>query len=256
MDKAIPVQQKYRRHWHMHRVSWRIIFAMTLVVSVGGTIRNASAGIILLTSRTGLAPNDLIDWGQLGSDSASLPSSNAVTSLNGLKATVSTTDPAGLLRLDEGVSWVSNFTIGDRLIDNNSFSYFPLNITFSSPVRGAGAQIQPDSTTDPSGAFTATIQAFSGSDSLGTFTENGLRANNEDGSAIFIGVFDTTQEITSITIGIANPPPSFGDFAINSLALNTSTAVPEPHSFLLTGLALLILSGLWWCKCLTAAKER
>ena len=84
-----------------------------------------------MTTATALAANDSIDWGQLGPDSTSLPSSTAVTSANGLAATVTTGDPTGLVRVDEGASWTGNFTIGDHLINNNQFSFSPLTLRLS-----------------------------------------------------------------------------------------------------------------------------
>jgi hypothetical protein len=167
-------------------------------------------------------------------------------------ATVSTEDFSGLVRVDEGLSWNGNFTFGSHLISNNTFSYFPLTISFASPIGGAGAQIQ----LDRNGPFTATIQAFSGTTNLGTFTEDGVSTTAEDGSAIFIGVLDTKAEITSIVLGIDNPPASFGDFAINSLLINSSGAVPEPASLPLATIALSIVLGIWRCRCSPQARSR
>jgi hypothetical protein len=193
---------------------------------------------MLVTSRSALSPNDSIDWGQLGPDSTSLGASEAVTSASGLNATVSTDDLSGLLRVDEGASWKGNFTIGDHLINNNGFSEFSLTVSFAAPIRGAGAQIQLDN----SGPFTATLEAFAGNTSLGQLTENGQSSTAEDGSAIFLGAIDTSAEITSIVFGIENPPSFEGDFAINTLSLNT---VPEPSSIVLTMFAILPILALW-----------
>jgi hypothetical protein len=161
-----------------------------------------------------------------------------VTSANGLNATVSTDDLSGLLRSDEGGSWTGNFTIGDHLINNNGFSEFALTVNFAAPVSGAGAQIQLDN----SGPFTATLEAFAGNTSLGLVTEIGQSSTAEDGSAIFLGAIDTSAEITSIVFGIENPPPFAGDFAINTLSLNT---VPEPSSIVLTMFAIPAILAIW-----------
>jgi hypothetical protein len=210
------------------------------------TAAQAHAGIMLVTSPAALGPNDSIDWGQLGAANTGLSSPQAVMSGGGLSAMVSTTDPAGLIRFDQtnnGSTWNGNFTVGDKLINNNSLSYFPFTITFGSPVLGAGANID----LDHFGPFTATIEAFDGNTSLGTFTEDGNSTSNADGSAIFIGVLDTNAEITSIVFGINNPPASAGDIAINTLQLVTApTAVPEPASVALLGLGVASLAGYAW----------
>ena len=218
------------------------MLAVAAFTVVASEAQRAPAGVTLVTSATALAPNDSIDWGQLGPDSTSLTSSTAVTSASGLAATVTTDDPSGLVRVDEGRSWIGNFTVGDHLINNNQFSFSALTIEFASPISGASAQIQLDS----AGPFTATIEAFSGTNSLGTFTEGGLSTSLEDGSAIFIGVLDATAEITSIVFGIDNPPPFGGDFAIGTLSINTAGAVPEPSSLVLAMIAVPVGLWFWW----------
>jgi len=196
---------------------------------------------MLVSSRGALLANDSIDWGQFGPDSSGVAGSSTVTSTNGLGAMVSTDDPSGLLRVDEGLSWIGNFTAGDHLINNSGFSEYALTITFAAPISGAGAQIQLDN----GGPFTATLEAFSGNTSLGLFTEDGISTTAEDGSAIFLGVLDTTAEITSIVFGIDNPPAFAGDFAINTLSLNTAGAVPEPSSIALLTAAIPVGLGCW-----------
>ena len=223
-------------------VKLRNILRVTAMMAVAvGATQRAPGGVILVTGASALAPNDAIDWGQLGSDSTSFPSSTAVTSAGGLGASVTTDDPSGLVRVDEGNSWVGNFTVGDHLITNNQLAFAPLTIDFATPISGAGAKIQLDS----SGPFTASIEAFSGSTSLGTFMEDGNSTSLEDGSAIFIGVLDTTPSITSLVFGIENPPSFQGDFAIDSLLINTSS-VPEPTSSVMAMFAIAVGLGIWW----------
>jgi hypothetical protein len=219
----------------------RLLWATATFAVVVGAAQRAPAGVVLVTTASALASNDSIDWGQLGPDSTSLPSSTAVTSAGGLKASVTTDDPSGLVRVDEGLSWIGNFTVGDHLITNNQFAFSPRTIHFASPIKGAGALIQLDS----SGPFTATIQAFAGTTRIGSFTEDGNSTALEDGSAIFIGALDTVPAITSLVLGIDNPPPFGGDFAIDSLLLNTSGSVPEPTSFALWMLAAPAGLGFW-----------
>jgi hypothetical protein len=188
----------------------------------------------LVTSSAALGANDVIDWGQLGPAFTLVPS--PVTSSLGLDATASTTDPAGLFRLDEGTGWLGNFSPGDRLLTSNTANYFPLTVIFATPVFGAGANIQLDQHVP----FTAFIEAFNGGTSLGIFTEDGVSNANDDGSAIFIGVRDPNAEITSVVFGLTTPTDS--DFAINALRINTN-GVPEPSSFYLLFGALLLFAS-------------
>ena len=236
----------------MNMIRRRLMLAMAAATVVAGGAKRAPAGVTLVTGPTCLtAGAERLD--RLGATRTGFhqPSgdSTAVTSATGLVATVSTADPTGLLRVDEGRSWIGNFTVSDHLITNNQASYFPLTIGFASPVSGAGAQIQLDN----AGPFTATIAAFSGTNSLGTFTENGLSTALEDGSAIFIGVLDTKAEITSIVFGISDPPAVSGDFAINSLLINS---VPEPSSLVLAAIAVPVGLAVWWRRRRQAARMR
>jgi hypothetical protein len=53
-----------------------------------------------------------------------------------------------------------------------------------------------------SGSFTAFIAAYDSiGNVLGTFTEDGLYNEDNDNSAIFIGVADTTSEIAKVSFG-------------------------------------------------------
>jgi hypothetical protein len=167
-----------------------------------------------------------------------------------MRATVTTGDPAGLFRADEGNSWLGNFSPGDKLLNNNSTDYFPLTLTFALPVKGAGASVQLDADL----AFTATIEAFNGNTSLGSFMENGFSNGNEDGSAVFLGVLSTDANITKVVFGLSNPPlGAASDFAINRLLLTDAPPSPpppipvaEPSSFALLSLGAVALAGWRW----------
>jgi hypothetical protein len=207
---------------------------------VVGAVR-AQAGVVEVTDFASLAANDAIHWGQLGPDFTALPRSVGATTAGGLAVTARTRDSSGLLRIDEGGSWIGNFSPGDKLLNNNSTKYSPLTIMFATPVFGAGADIQLDGNQP----FTATIRAFDGNRLLGTFTEGGVSTQDENGSAIFIGVKDTNAEITRIVFGLSHPPKTDSDFAIDSLRVRTS-AVPEPSSLILLGLGGQAVAGFAW----------
>ncbi len=210
---------------------------MGLAVWAAFSLQVAQADF-LVTSPAALGANDVIDWGQLGPSSiiTVVPSPASIISSLGLDATASTTDPTGLLRLDDGTDWQGNFLPGDRLLTSFTTNYFPLTVIFATPVFGAGANIQ----LDPHEPFTAFIEAFNGGTSLGIVTEDGVSNGNQDGSAIFIGFLDPNAEITSVVFGLTTPTDS--DFAINALRINTN-GVPEPSSFYLLAGALLLFAS-------------
>ena len=212
-------------------------FARTLLVAATAT-GLASASVIGVTDPGALGANDVIDWGQLGASGTALSSPADVTSDNGLNAIAATDDGNGLIRLDEDNGWGGNFSPGDRLLNNNSGNLFPLTISFALPIFGAGANIQMDA----QGAFTAQIEAFNGVTSLGTFTEDGISNANDDGSAIFLGILDDTQEITSIVFTLSASAPASNDFAINALQLSDTTSpggeAPEPGTIALSAIGI------------------
>jgi hypothetical protein len=72
---------------------------------------------------------------------------------------------------------------------------------------------------------------------LGTFTESGTVTTSNDNSAIFLGVTDTTEDITSIVYSLT-AAFDLTDFAINQVSI---APVPEPASIVLfiSGFAIL-----------------
>jgi hypothetical protein len=133
-------------------------------------------------------------------------------------------------------SWTSNppgFNLSEIFIwteNATGAGSGPLSLTFPS-VFGVGAWIQANF----AGAFTAQIQVFYGATSI-TFSET----SDANGDGIFIGAKDTLQDITGIVFSLTSCAGGcdLGDFAVNSLLLKTTAAVPEP-----TSLSLLLLGG-------------
>jgi hypothetical protein len=117
-----------------------------------------------------------------------------------------------------------------------------MDISFSNPISGAGAQIQADYF----GSFTATITAYgAGSTFLESFIESGDSTSNGDGSAIFLGVLDSTADIYSIQYSVVSVTGN-NDFAINTLSLldtNGTPSVPEPSTMLLVASGLAGLAA-------------
>jgi hypothetical protein len=116
---------------------------------------------------------------------------------------------------------------------------------FSIPLGfGAGAAIQSDAI----GQFTAKLELFNGTTSLGFVTVQ----SDVDGDPVFIGAVDTVAEVTkavfSLTAAQTSPNNStnnLGDFALDTLFLtnapDTGASVPEPGTTLLLGCGATLL---------------
>lgn len=217
-----------------------LALATLTVLGVATTQNAVQAATVGFTSRTDLAGNDSVDWGNLGSSSFTTSISNpfSINSVNGNILNVS--KPVGdFQRLDERNGWFGNFSQGDRLLWTTT-SLGPITINFANPVDRVGAQIQ----SDYYGAFTAMITAFdSVGNTLGSFTRPGNSNSNGDGSAIFIGIGSDTANISRLQFSVPNAsfsPEDFAfspeDFAINGLSLRStsdnSQPVPEPLTIL------------------------
>jgi hypothetical protein len=216
------------------------LLASALLSSTLLDVTPASATTLVgITSAAALAPNDSIDWAQLGAgDNIRPPSSFDVTSAAGESATVQNLVPTKYVQSGAGAStgWMGNFTVGDSVLRT---AFDPdLLITFAEPVSAVGTQIESVG----SGVFTGEITAFdSGGNILGTFDEAGLAADTGgDGSAIFIGLKSLSADIASVQFNIS--PQAIYDgtgtnFAINKLEFATS-AVPEPTTWAMMLLGL------------------
>ena len=116
-----------------------------------------------------------------------------------------------------------------------------MTIMFSSPVAGAGAQIQYNAT----GPFAATLKVYDPSSNLiGTVGLVGDSNSNADNSAIFLGAQDSSADIGSIVFSaLRTTGLSTEDFAINRLSLTSNAAaVPEPSTLALLGSGLPVFS--------------
>ncbi len=185
-----------------------------------------------VTSQSALSPNDSILWAQLGGDQTQLAATFGVTSKSGLGATVTLTGANSVVSVVCGqktgnCSWTNTgFPAGDTVlwtVNPSTGGNGPVTLALNKGgIAGVGALIQPDAP----GQFTASIQAFNGSTSLGTFTEQSDAA----GDPIYLGVLDSTgMNITSVVYSLTACASNCADFALDSVDLATSVVAPPPN---------------------------
>ena len=169
-------------------------------------------------------------WASMGTDTGEV----GLVGTN-LSALVVQQDPTG------AGTWAGNFSDGMGGIWNNK-TFFDIALNFDQGELGAGAYVQADFF----GAFTATITLFDIADlPLDTFTVNGVSNGNGDGSAIFLGAYETTAEVFGAEFSVLDVNGN-NDFAIGQAALMAglpTTGTPEPASMLLIAPALLGLAA-------------
>ncbi len=214
-------------------------FVGALVVVMLATALARADTVVGVTSLGGLSANDTIVWSQLGADATDLTATPSFTSTHGLTGSVTLAGPHSLVAVvcpETLCSWnlggLTGFAAGDSLIwtaDTGNSGNGPLTLNFTSKnVSGAGALIQSDGPAQ----FTASIQAFNGGASLGTFPVT----SDINGDATFIGVLDTTAaNITKVTFSLTSCAGDCSDFAIDMVSLNvpggatpTATATATP----------------------------
>ena len=183
-----------------------------LVTAIG-----TSSTLTELTTRP--STGNIVYWSTLGTPTLEFTTPQSFTSTAGTTGTVNFNGTGTLLEQPIGINGTfdGDFAPGDLVITTAS----PLTISFNAPVQAAGAQIQDNTIGDH---FTAEIQAFSGSTLLGSFTESGFSGSAGDNSDIFLGVQDTTADITSIVFQVFT-----GDPLVQTIvAINQLTILVEP----------------------------
>jgi hypothetical protein len=184
---------------------------------------------ILITSRAALGGTDGFDWGALGGGPfTTLADTFVIASRSGDKSATVTNPSGGFGKRIQSLSWRGDFAPGDHLLWTQNTAG-PMEILFSSPVLGAGAQIQRDRF----GSFTGQIDVYNFLDEkIASFALEGLSSPAGNNSAIFVGVLDTEPSVARIAYSV---DAGTWDFAINQLDV---VAVPEPGTVLLLGSGL------------------
>jgi hypothetical protein len=230
------------------RLTWNTASALLVVGLTLVLPRPVLASLVELTARP--ATGDTVDWLQFGpANPLFLTSPQSFTSTGGTAGTVSGTGlgtyvqcciatPSGPRGTFDG-----DFAPGATVL----LSGGPLTINFNTPVQSVGTQIQNNTI---GSHFTAEILAFSGSQLLGAFIASGFSGDVADNSNTFLGVQDSTSDITSVTyLTFADGSSSSGPVAINQLTVGPGVAVtPLPAALPLYATGLGALALLRWRK--------
>jgi hypothetical protein len=240
------------------RRPYRSFLAIAFMLSLA-LVGPALAAPVEINSRAALGGDDFIDWGTLGPSGTSLGLTFLVTSNDGLGATVSSTaTPFGASRKNQGpMDWNGSFAPGDELLFSGAGTARPtVTIQFSTPVAGAGAQIE-DAFLDGVSPYIAGLQVFGSANTLlGSFTQTGISTEGSgNNSAIFLGVLNDTANIDHITYRISEASNALVGFALNQLDIVTTpraTPVPEPGIFLLLVTSLAGIGVAGWTRCTLA----
>src|SRR5262245_1853345 len=226
------------------RACWTLVAILLVPLSLASTVH---AVPVAINSRAALGGNDSIDWGTLGVTGTELANPFVAVSNGGISATVSQGGGLVFERLDQSAGWNGNFAPGAALIrinqDINNNETKTVSLQFSTPVAGAGAQVQ----TNSPGEFGMTLNVFdSDNNLLGSFNKFGLSTSAADNSAIFLGVRNDTANIDHVTYTVSTPH-SLG-FALNQVDLVNGqlTAIPELGTILLLATSLTSLGIARW----------
>jgi len=189
-----------------------------------------------------------VDWCQLdctNNNGATFPTPTGFSSVLGDSGFVGL-DGTGqsFYLMEQGSTFINNFAPGMGLVYNGSFfGNIPTDIAlqFNQAEQGFGAYIS----TNYYGSFTATITLYDVNDvAIGQYTTTGTANGDGDGSALFLGAFDTSADVWGATMVASGIGPAEPDFAIGEGGFYLpATTTPEPGTLLLLAPALLGLAA-------------
>lgn len=215
------------------------------VIAVLLTLHPAQANAInVVTSRSSLPFTETLDWGAFGPAFTGVNSGSSLTTQSGLVVTVTQPYYGLQVRQDSpSGGWFGDFLPGQNLLTNWN-SPFSVTLSFSSPVFGAGVQIEPGQVQDLPASFTAFVTAYDGTSVVGQFSTTGTRSLSDDGTAPFLGIMSDTGDITSLTyrVSVQTNGPAANDLGMNFLSIETSAPTPEPYNSLLMGTGMVFLA--------------
>ncbi len=216
----------------------RSFYTLTLFCLFALTSAQASV-ITQVSSRAtlqALGIADLLEWGTTADETGNiLP--NTYTRTSSPTGIIVTPSESTLFIAVEGSASNGNFTNNDVLLVSNQ----QLRLTFSNVIQGFGFQIQRLDL----GAFTATINGFSGNTNVLTLIANGNSTfGNGDNTAPFLGFYSSVRNIDSVTISVtAAAVGGSREFAINQATiLNIINPVPEPQTLSMLGCGVVALA--------------
>ncbi|HYM33080.1 MAG TPA: PEP-CTERM sorting domain-containing protein [Candidatus Cybelea sp.] len=224
---------------------WKLASSVAGIIALGwiGVVtRPAEATVIQINSRAtfdALGAIVPVDWGAFGPTGTSISTPDSRT-IGGI--TVGVASSQGVLaRLDEGSGFTGTFAVGDHLLADAGSKSDTFIVSFGSPVRGFGTQIDAHYI---SGAFTGFVEVFTASNVkifTANFSGNGTTA--EDNSAPFVGVESSAADISFAEFFVNQTLPLLpaGALAINRL----DVLVPEPATLAVFAPALM---GIMWLR--------
>jgi hypothetical protein len=211
--------------------------AAALLASCLAFPMQAKAALIQVGSRAALGSTLSIDWGVFGPDGTGISTPDSRT-VSGVTVTVASSQGA-LDRHDEGTSFFGDFAMGDHLLTDAGSESDTFLVSFGSPVRGFGTQVDADPAFI-TGPFTGFVRVFSPSSQLlSTLSFSGTQLGLENDTAPFVGALSTSADIGFLAFFVNLPAGHFPSVA-GALAINTlDVPVPVPAS------AVLLLPGLF-----------